>query len=79
MRSSTSQGRIGVGKISHDDVLERLKSLQVEYQELRKTEEKLRELLAPLTEIDKAERKLAQLYAKLEENWNDNSKRDNAS
>ena len=73
MRSSTSQGRIGVGKISHDDVLERLKSLQVEYQELRKAEEKLRELLAPLTEIDKAERKLAQLYAKLEENWDDTS------
>jgi predicted transcriptional regulator len=68
-----------MGKISYDDVSERLKGLQVEYQELRKAEEKLRELLAPLTEIDKAERKLAQLYAKLEENWNDNSKRDNAS
>lgn len=58
-----------MGKITHDDVLDRLKGLQVEYQDLRETEKKLIELITPLTEIDKAERKLAQLYAKLEENW----------
>ena len=58
-----------MGKISHDDVLKRLKGLQVEYQDLRETEKKLIELITPLTEIDKAERKLAQLYAKLEETW----------
>ena len=58
-----------MGKISHDDVLERLNGLQVEYQAIREAEQKLQELIAPLTEIDKAERKLAQLYAKLEENW----------
>jgi uncharacterized protein (DUF342 family) len=60
-----------MGKVSHDDVLERLKRLQVEYQAIREAEQKLQELIAPLTEIDKAERKLAQLYAKLEENWDD--------
>ena len=58
-----------MAKITHDDVLDRLKGLQVEYQDLRETEKKLIELITPLTEIDKAERKLAQLYAKLEENW----------
>lgn len=66
-------------KISHDDVLERLKGLQVEYQAIREAEQKLQELIAPLTEIDKAERKLAQLYAKLEENWDGTKERDNAS
>ena len=60
-----------MGKLTHDDVLERLKGLQVEYQDLKEAEKKLIELIAPLTEIDKAERKLAQLYAKLEETWND--------
>ena len=59
-----------MGKITHDDVLERLKGLQVEYQDLKEAEKKLIEVIAPLTEIDKAERKLAQLYAKLEENCN---------
>ena len=59
-----------MGKISHDDVLERLKGLQIEYQDLKEAEKKLIEVIAPLTEIDKAERKLAQLYAKLEETWN---------
>lgn len=59
-----------MGKINHDDVLERLKGLQVEYQDLKEAEKKLIEVIAPLTEIDKAERKLAQLYAKLEETWN---------
>jgi hypothetical protein len=58
-------------RLTHEDVLERLKGLQVEYQSLREAEQKLQELIAPLTEIDKAERKLAQLYAKLEENWNE--------
>ena len=58
-----------MGKINHDDVLERLKGLQVEYQDLREAEQRLLELITPLTEIDKAERKLAQLYAKLEEAW----------
>ena len=58
-----------MGKLTHDDVLERLKGLQVEYQDLKEAEKKLIEVITPLTEIDKAERKLAQLYAKLEENW----------
>lgn len=59
-----------MGKLTHDDVLERLKGLQIEYQDLKEAEKKLIELITPLTEIDKAERKLAQLYAKLEETWN---------
>ena len=59
-----------MGKINHDDVLERLKGLQVEYQDFKEAEKKLIEVITPLTEIDKAERKLAQLYAKLEETWN---------
>ena len=59
-----------MGKISHDDVLERLKGLQIEYQDLKEAEKKLIEVIATLREIDKAERKLAQLYAKLEETWN---------
>ena len=60
-----------MGKLTHDDVLERLKGLQIEYQDLKEAEKKLIELITPLTEIDKAERKLAQLYAKLEETWNE--------
>lgn len=60
-----------MGKITHDDVLERLKGLRVEYQDLKEAEKKLIEVIATLREIDKAERKLAQLYAKLEETWND--------
>ena len=66
-----------MGKISHDDVLERLKGLQIEYQDLKEAEKKLIEVIAPLTEIDKAERKLAQLYAKLEETWNASSEGNN--
>ena len=66
-----------MGKINHDDVLERLKGLQVEYQDLKEAEKKLIEVIAPLTEIDKAERKLAQLYAKLEETWNASSEGNN--
>ena len=66
-----------MGKISHDDVLKRLKGLQVEYQDLREAEQRLLELITPLTEIDKAERKLAQLYAKLEETWNASSEGNN--
>ena len=66
-----------MAKINHDDVLERLKGLQIEYQDLKEAEKKLIEVIAPLTEIDKAERKLAQLYAKLEETWNASSEGNN--